>query len=456
MTIITALSPMRSKSFRTRLRVSLLLTFTMTAQPLVAEDLMELWEVAVQTDGKYLAAQYQYLANTEAIKQTRAQLLPNISYQFEERETSQDIVRSDNPIYDTGSSDYGTTTNGIVVTQSVFDYSRWKRYSQSKITVDQAEVEYDLAKQQLLVRLAEAYFLVLERGDQLNTIQIEKTAMNRHLKLAEAKLKSGMGKRVDVEDARARSLNAVAKEFELQSMKTDSEYALREVVGTVPRELLVLRPNIALEKPVPDSTAQWIETATQHSLELRVMILELDLAQEEIKVLKGGHYPTLELVLNAVNTETDGSVYGGGSEIENADIALKLNFPLFSGGAVSSQVRQATQKRYSVLEELNDKRRAVERETQDAFNRIHTAIVQIGALEQSVTAQKRLLQSRESGYRTGKNSILKVLDVQNDLSRVQQALTKSRYDYVLNTLRLKYAVGDLQVDDLALVNSWLK
>jgi len=304
--------------------------------------------------------------------------------------------------------------------------------------------------------LAENYFLVLERGDQLLTVQAEKAAMQRHLDLAEGKLKSGLGKRVDVEDARARSLNAVAKEFELQSRLADSQYALREVLGVIPQQLLVLRPDVPLEKPQPDSSAQWIAMANERSLELQAMLLELDVAQQEIKVLKGGHYPTFELVVNALNTDTDGSVYGGGSEIETADVAVRMNLPLYSGGLTSSQVRQASQKRYSVLETLNDKRRMVERETQDAYNRIHTAIVQIGALEQSVKAQERLLQGRESGYRTGKNSMLNVLDAQNDLSQVRQALTKARYDYVLNTLKLKFAVGDLQPDDLALVNSWLQ
>jgi outer membrane protein len=119
-------------------------------------------------------------------------------------------------------------------------------------------------------------------------------------------------------------------------------------------------------------------------------------------------------------------------------------------------VRQAIEKRYSVMEDINNKRRVVEREAQDAFSRIRSAIVQIGALEQSVKAQKSLVQSRSRGYRSGKNSILDLLDAQQDLSQAEQALTKARYDYVLNILRLKFAVGDLQEEDLATVNGWLQ
>jgi len=421
-----------------------------------AEDLLELWQIAVDQDGEYLAARHRYLADQESIKQTRAELLPNLSLQYEQKTTDQNIKRSDNLVFDQGSDRYDSTSAGLTLTQSIFDYSRWQRYAQSKVTVNKAELEFTLARQQLLLRLAESYFLVLERSDQLRTVATEKAAMNKHLELSERKLNSGLGRRVDVEDARARYLNAISKEFELQSRLEDSRYALREVLGMIPQNLRVLRENIDLQPPVPDDPQEWISKAADNNLELRALMLEQQVAQKEIDALRGEHYPTLDLVYTDFNNDTEGSVFGGGSDIDSADLALKLNIPIYSGGATSSKVRQATEKRYSVLEEINDKRRAVEREAQDAFNRIGTAIVQIDALQQSVNAQERLLQSKTSGYRAGRNNILEVLDAQQDLSQASQALTKARYDYVLNILRLKFAAGDLQEQDLAAVNDWLR
>jgi outer membrane protein len=152
---------------------------------------------------------------------------------------------------------------------------------------------------------------------------------------------------------------------------------------------------------------------------------------------------------------TDGSVFGGGSDINNAVLQLKFNMPIYTGGSTSSKIRQAIQKKLSLIEDIKDKRRSVERSAQDAFNRVHTAIVQIEALGQAVKAQERLLQTYSSGYRGGKNSILDVLDTQQDLSQAKQSLTKARYDYVLNTLRIKFTEGDLQVDDLIPINGWL-
>ena len=428
----------------------------LAAQPAQAEDLLQLWAIAEQQDAEYQSARHRFMADQENLNQSRALLLPDLSIQYEAKRTDQSINSSDNDVFDSGSDEYDTTTTGWTLTQSIFDYSRWQRYSQSKITVNRAEVEFSLARQQLILRLAESYFLVLERGDQLQTVETEKAAMNKHLELAERKLKSGLGRRVDVEDARARYLNALSKEVELQSRLEDSRYGLREVLGSIPRRILNLRPDIELQPPIPYDVNEWIEAAAQHNLELRALDLSLQEAQKEVNALRGEHYPTLDLVYTDVNTDTDGSIYGGGSDVDSADLMLQLNIPIYSGGATSSKVRQASEKRYSILEDLNDKRRAVEREAQDAFNRIHTAIVQIDALEQSVKAQERLLESKDRGYRSGKNNILEVLDAQQDLSRARQALTKARYDYVLNILRLKFAAGDLQEEDLATVNAWLQ
>jgi len=439
-----------------RPKVGGLLLLIVSAQTAQAEDLLELWPVAVAQDGEYQAARHRYLGDQESINQSRALLLPDLSLQYESKTTDQSINDSDNDVFDSGDDKYDTTTTGITLTQSIFDYSRWQRYAQSKITVNKAEVEFNLARQHLLLRLAESYFLVLERGDQLETVFTEKSAMQKHLELSERKLKAGLGRRVDVEDARARYLNALSKEVELQSRLEDSRYGLREVIGSIPRKLLTLRPNIELQPPIPNDVEEWITQASQYNLELRALSLSVQVAQKEINALRGEHYPTLDLVYRDVNTDTEGSVYGGGSDVDSADLMLQLNIPLYSGGATSSKVRQAAEKRYGLMADINDKRRSVEREAQDAFNRIRTSIVQIDAMDQSVRAQESLLQSKSRGYRSGKNSILEVLDAQQDLSRARQALTKARYDYVLNILRLKFAAGDLQEEDLAAVNAWLQ
>lgn len=436
-------------------KLSIFFSAGLACQQVNAEDLMSLWKVAVEKDAKYQAAQHKYEANKEGVIQTRAQLLPSLSYQREYKRTDQTINESDNVVYGAGSDQYPTNSHGFTLTQSIFDYARWERFSQSKASASRAEVELNLARQDLLMRLAESYFLVLERSDQLETVQSEKTAMSKHLSFAEKKLKSGLGRSVDVEDARARYLNALSKEVELQSRLTDSRYALREVINTIPENLSGLRTDITLQMPAPENPDQWVSTSLKHNLELSAKRFALEEAKKEVNALHAAHYPTVDLLYTNKNIETEGSVFGGGSDVDTADLALQINVPLYSGGLTSSRVRQAAEKQNSVVEEFNEKQRSVERATYDAYHRISAAIVQVGALEQSVKAQERMLQTKSSGYRGGQNNILEVLDVQQDLSQAQQALTKARYDYVLNTLRLKLASGDLQENDLASVNSWL-
>jgi len=386
---------------------------------------------------------------------SRADLLPTVTFQYEHKSSDQTYNDSDNLIFDGKSDDFPTKTYGILLSQSVFDYARWQRYSQSEISSNRATVEYSFAKQDLLLRLAESYFLVLERSDQLETLKSEKAAMFKHLDSSEKKHASGLGRKVDIEDARARYLNALSKEVELQSRLTDSRYALREVLGETPGKLSTLRADIELELPVPTNPDDWVKMSAERNLELQSLNLAVSIADKEMSALRAGHYPTLDLVYNYTNTNTEGSLFVGDSDIDNADLILQLNVPLYSGGKTSARFRQAVAKRNGAYQDRNDKQRNVERATYDAYNRISAAIVQIDALEQSVKALKHLLKSKSTGYRGGQNTLLEILDVEQDLSGAQQALTKARYDYVLNVLRLKFAAGDLQEEDLVLVNGWL-
>jgi len=429
--------------------------FAFSTQTSHADDLMDLWKIAELNDSRYLSAAHKYQADQEIVNLSRADLLPSLAFQYEHKTTDQTINQSDNLVFNGGSDNYPTKTYGFILNQSLFDYARWERFAQSEISSNRATVEYDFAKQDLLLRLAESYFLVLERLDQLDTLQAEKNAMQKHLTSSEKKHSSGIGRKIDIEDARARYLSALSKEVELESRVMDARFALREVLGSAPGELSRLRPNIELVVPEPKNADEWVAMSVKRNLELQSMNMALDIADKEISALRAGHYPTLDLVYNMNNTETEGSVFGGGSDIDNADLILQLNVPLYSGGKTSSRLRQAVEKRSSAFQDRNEKLRLVERTTHDSYYRISAAIVQIDALQQSLKAQQHLLKSKTSGYRSGRNTLLEILDVEQDLSSAQQALTKARYDYVLNVLRLKFSAGDLQVEDLALVNNWL-
>jgi outer membrane protein len=420
-----------------------------------AADLIDLWKIAEVQDTKYLSAYHKFRSDQEIIELSRADLLPTVSLQIEHKITDQKINQTDNAVFNQGVADYPTDSIGLTLNQSLFDYSRWQRFDLSKISVNRAEVEYSLAKQKLLLRLSESYFLVLERGDQLEAVKVEMTALLKHYGTADNKYKIGLVSKVDVENTKARYLNSLSKKVELQSRLMDSRYALRESLGSMPGKLSTLKTDVAIQMPAPADPGHWVALAAKNNLELHLLNLSLKEAVKEINITRGGHYPTLDLVYTTGNTVTEGSVFGGGSDVDTSEIMIQLNVPLYSGGKTSAQLRQAIAKRYSVLEERNDKQRSVERSAHEAYHRISEAIVQIDALEQSLQAQESRLKATTAGHRSGKNSLIEVLDVEEDLSYAKQALIKARYDYVLNILRLKFAVGGLEEQDLASINSLL-
>lgn len=440
-----------------RLSISTFCIFVFSfSKSVYSEDLVSLMDRAFSQDAKYMSASHKLLADKEVIKQSRADLLPTLSVHYEHKLIDQTIEESDNDVFENSKDSYPEITYGASLTQSVFDYSRWQRYFQSRARVNKAEIEFDLAKQKLLLRLAESYFLVLERVDQLSTIQAEKNAVRKLLDAAERKFDSGIGSRTDMEDARARYLGALSKEVDLKSRLMDSRYALREIIGQPPGVLSRLRPNIALNEPDPADVDGWVKLALEKNLELQAMQFAVEVAEKEVKSVRGSHFPTVDLIASKRNSNQEGSLFGGGGVVDTSDVVLQLKVPLYSGGKASSKVRQAIATRESVKHDQIDKRRTVERQIHDTYFRVSTAIIQVEALQQSVDALQELLKVKKAGYRVGKTNLLETLDVEQDLSSAIQVLTKARYDYVLNALRLKFYVGDLSEADIHTVNGWLE
>jgi outer membrane protein len=216
-----------------------------------------------------------------------------------------------------------------------------------------------------------------------------------------------------------------------------------------------LRADLDFEPPMPTDPAQWVAIAAESNPVIIARQHALEEASQELRARKGERMPTLDLVLSDATQDTDGSVFGGGSVVDRGDISLELRMPFYRGGLTNSRIREAFADEQRATQELTRATRESEREVRDAYQRVVASIAQIEALTQSVAAQERTLDLKTSGFNGGRYNILEVLDAQQDLSRVQQAETKARYDYALNTLRLKRAAGLLSEQDLLTVNLWL-
>lgn len=417
-------------------------------------DILGIYKLARQGDPKWLAAIKEHKAALQTVTQARAGLLPTVSFDYEKLETTQDIISSDNAVFAVGKTRFPTDTYTLNLTQPLFNYSNIVRYRQSKSEREQADFKLKTAGQELIIRIADLYLKVLAAQDSVELTKRELDAVSRQLLLAQARRKSGLSRITDVHDARARKATVEANLIEARNKLDDARQALKEVTGKMPVRLAGLQKNINLVSPNPSDVQRWIDLALKNNPSLLERSQALLVAKHEIKRQKAGHLPTLELSARLNNRKTEGTLFGGGSEVQTSDIVLRFSVPIYQGGAVSSRAREAAYNHQKAMHELERRRRAVIRETRAAYFGVITSISKVRAFRQSVISQKKALEAKREGFRSGLFTSLAVLDAERDLYKARRDYAQARYDYILNTLRLKYASGHLSGRDIRLVNAW--
>lgn len=420
-----------------------------------AADLQQIIKLAQTQDATYQAAIHKASADKESYTQARSRFMPTVSLQYVDTRTDQNVIESANFLSPAGSDRFGSVDKGLTISQPLFDLEIWNRFQQSKNTVNRADSELLQAKQALFLRTSEAYFLVLEREDQLATVRDEKTALNKHFMMAQQKKRAGLGRNVDVATAEARYLEAVAKELELESRLDDSHYALAEITGSVMKNLLRLSERVEYQLPQPSNVQEWVKRANRVNPAIVAKEQALLEAGQEVFARKAKHLPTVNLSYTKGKIDTEESVFADSSNIDTRRVVLRVEVPIFQGGYHNSRIKQAVSSRYRAQDELRLMQRENERSVRDAFRRIGASIMQIKALTRSVEAQENMLRLKTKGYQAGRYTLIEVLDAQKDFSNQQQGRTKARYDYVLNLLRLKAAAGIITLEDIDKVNSWL-
>ncbi len=422
--------------------------------PSQAEDLLSIYTSARSNDPAYLMGLHQHGASSEVITQARAGLLPTVSLSVSHSETSQDIISSDNTVFQKGSDDFPTDNYYLSLTQSIYSYENWKRYGKAKQELKRVDAELEAVEQDLLLRVAERYFAVLAVQEDYTAIKSEKTSVGEHLRLIEAKRKSGQVRRTDLLDAQARFMQTLSRELEIKSRLKDSVEMLKELTGELAGSLVTLG-EMELKAPDPKDPKSWFEQAVESNPEIKIRRHAMSAAEEEIKLRKGGHYPTLDLEVTIGNEEKDGTLFGGGSDIDEEIIAVNFNLPIYSGGIVSSRVREAVALHSRTKDELELEFRAVQRQTYSTYDGVLTDISKIEALKRSVEAYELGVEAKSIGFDSGLTNSLTVLDAERDLFFARSEYARARYGYILNGLRLKRAVGVLSATDLEVINRYL-
>lgn len=426
------------------------------ASHLHAMDLRQAFTLALEKDPQFMGRSYESKATGELLRQAWGAVLPSLSAEGSRTETRQEIVSTDNEVYGIGKSTFPTTEYTLSLTQPIFNFASFVNITRSREIAQAAELELEAERQDLAVRTAIAYFRVLAAQDRLKAIGAEEAAVRGHYDLIRERFNRGLSTRTEYYDAKARVAEVQANRLMAESDFDDARQGLEEIIGRPAVDLAPLRDELELIPPDPDDAGVWIEAAMDQNPSLEAMRRNVEASRQEVRRQRAGHYPYVDLEVNHNWRETDGTLFGGGSEVKTSNFLVRLNVPLYQGGIISSRTREATLRKSASVQNEEQLARAIHRETRAAFFGVNSSIQRVNALLDAVEAQQLALEGRKEGHRSGLFTILAVLDGERDLSLARQNYAMARYDYIINTLILKKTVGTLTGDDIVTVNSWLQ
>jgi outer membrane protein len=422
-----------------------------------AENVVDVYRLALQNDSRFRSAQATYRADLERLPQARAALLPSINAQASA--TRNDVeTKTDSGIVSrpSGSATIDSNQFSLSLSQPLYNSALFAGLRQARAEVRRAEAQFAAAKQDLIVRVAESYIGVLAALDNVDLNAAQKAANGRQLEVVEGRLEVGLATVTDVHQARARFELDVAGEIEALNTLRDTRQGLREITGKLITNVARLRKDTPLIEPDPPDVVKWVQTAITQNPTIVAARETSQVALEEIKRQRAGHYPTLDVVGTVTTTDDDASISGPGVQTDSSEIGLQLNVPIYQGGRVSAAAREAGYRYGASQQDLETLRRSTERTTRGAFLGVVSGASRVRALRQSVIAAESAVEAKREGFEAGINTNLEVLDAQRDLFISATDLLRARYDYILNLLRLKQAAGLLSEEDLARFSRWLQ
>jgi outer membrane protein len=418
-----------------------------------ANELSRIYELAVKNDTQLQAAKGARDAALAGNPQARGALLPQVngSGNYYEGDQTTNLGAGDQE------SDLKGNELNLSLRQALFDAAAWNRWQQADANSAAAWATYRLAEQSLTVRVAEAYFGLLGAADNVRFADAEKKAVERQLELAKKRFEVGLSAITDVQEAQARYDLTVAQMIEAEQALTTAQTAVSEITGAADASIVPLKDEIPLLGPNPDSVNEWVKSAAEKSYDIRLASAQMRAAREGVDLARAGHYPTVNAFGTKVLSE-DTAVFPTGTTDRETDrlvYGVEFNVPIFAGGATQAAVNAAQGTLEQRRAELEGKKRSVERNTRTAYQGVIAGVSRVKAYTQAVISNQTALEASEVGLEVGARTAVDVLNAQRELYRAQRDYSKSRYDYLLNILRLKQSAGQLAAKDLNEIDALL-
>lgn len=436
-----------------------LVALGLIAAPAWAEDLLTAYNQALQNDPTFKTAEASLQATRELLPISRSYLLPSIS-------GSTNIGRAH---INQTTGDHSTAFDqkirqyALNVNQVLFDYRAWAGLKNAKAQVKQGYANYNAAVQNLIVRVATAYFAVLQAHDQLVATQAQKRSLQEQLNQTQEQFKVGLIPITGVQQVKASYDATVAQEIANQATVADKLEELRAITNVFPTQLMGLQHNPPLVAPVPQDINAWADTATKQSYALKASYYEMVAAKENVEIQRGGHFPTVSATgsysYTNQNQAANGSSASGITLSPNFNhsvtVGVGVDVPIFAGGQVNAQTRQAAAQYAQASAQLEQTHRSTLTQTREAYLGVISGISKLKADQQAIVSNQSSLDSTKAGYQAGVNTITDVLQQQSNLYNAQTALANDQYNYLINLINLKQAAGTLAPEDVDVLNSWL-
>ena len=414
----------------------------------MAADLMQVYQDALANDAKFAAARAQLEAGQESVVQGRAGLLPQLGLSADAAWNDAEIKSN----MGTSSGDYDSRGYGVQLTQPLFRWQNWVQFKQGELRTALAGAQFGVQQQDLVLRVAEAYFNVLNAQDVVDAVTQLRKAAGEQRELARTSFEVGTVTITDVHEAQSRFDLASAQEIAAQNQLEVARQTLAQIIGKQPDALAGLREGVTLSRPQPDNIADWVSAAESGSLGVQAQQLVREIAAQEVERARAGHLPTVDLVAShgvrhKPQLATDRS--------EATLVGVQLNLPLYAGGRVSSVTREAAALRFKADADLEDARRSAALAARQSWLGVTSGMAQIKALEAARVSSSSALEANKLGYEVGVRINIDVLNAQTQLADTLQQLSRARYDTLLAQLRLKAAAGTLGEDDVRAINALL-
>ncbi|MEZ5511379.1 MAG: TolC family outer membrane protein [Gammaproteobacteria bacterium] len=444
---------MTLRPFRLTLLATLTALVTATAHAEVV-TLKRTYELAQQNDPQWAAVKNQYMANQQVLEQSRAGLLPQAKLNGSYSQEELDVDGVD-------TFDYDTTGYSASIVQPLFRLENWHSYQRGKALNSQYEAEYLRNAEDFYLRVVTRYLEVLRARANLTFRKGEEEAISRQLEQSKQRFEVGLVAITDVHEAQAAYDSAVSARIAAESDLFVALRILETLTGTKIDDVSDIAESLPVVPPQPLDLNQWIERSLANNSTLQAAVFAAQAAEQDYRVKRAGHAPTLDLVGSYAHNTSDAPLSFQQPGIDTPDttattISLQLEIPLYSGGLTSASQRQSKYLSLAARDTENYARRQVIQDATNFYQLVVANVAQVNARKQSQTSARVALDATQAGYEAGTRTIVDVLSVQRNLFQAQRDYINARFDYILNSLRLKQVAGMLTEQELLALEQWIK